>query len=355
MDLVFQLNCVKEKMMKWCERVVAKYGACEFGEPVEEREIAAWEATHGIEIPADYKAWLHFSGTTRLTGIPMVLYAPSQFTIIEDMVAVGEKGDAETKICFVPESGRYVSIRNGKRKNLGHLETILRFWTYDVKNLFAEEDLEALHPVIVEQELKMKQAEVIAKSKPERVKLALEYFFFKNNLSYLKRSRSFPKCPVHPRNLDCGLIISEPDDDGYYQWQPIAQTQRVDFFRVEKELGFSLHPDIKDLVSSYFYFRLDGEIGACSFSIDPILPNFSLESWIKGRFEKESYSGGYDFVANNKFFLLGNGGIDDDDDFLLEVSNDTREVFAVEYMVQQHIKIADSIYDLLMKADPIGI
>ncbi len=108
-------------------------------------------------------------------------------------------------------------------------------------------------------------------------------------------------------------------------------------------------------MSSYFYFRLDGEIGACSFSIDPILSNFSLGSWIKGRFEKESYSGGYDFVANNKFFLLGNGGIDDDDDFLLEVSNDTREIFAVEYMVQQHIKIADSIYDLLMKAEPIGI
>lgn len=349
-DYVAMLNREKEYTLSLCERLEAKYGKAEFGAPVTESEITQWENANQVTIPEDLKEWLKFSGKSKLKGIPLEIYPLAQFKKEHDYVVIGKREN--TPIAFETESDRYITFETDKRRNLGHMETILRFWYYDAKELFAEEELEKLQPVIEEEISKMKQAEQKAKMSAS-IKDAMEYFFVKNTIGSLKKWRSYPKCPVRKDIVNCGLIISEPDRDGYYQWKPVEQTTPVDFTDIESKLGFSLHPDIKDFVASYYYFRLDADIEGANIDIHPLLPITPTEKIVIDRFEKESYAGDYEFILNGQFYQLGSACIDGDDSFILEVNNETGEVLAVEYMDKSYVKIADSLYDLFMNSTPI--
>ncbi len=159
--------------------------------------------------------------------------------------------------------------------------------------------------------------------------------------------------PVRKDIINCGLVISGPDRDGYYQWKPVEQTTPVDFASIEAKLGFSLHPDIKDFVASYHYFRLDADIKGASIDIHPFLPITDAEKLVIDRFEKESYAGDYEYILSGRFFQLGSACIDGDDSFILEVNNETGEVLAVEYMDKSYVKIANSLYDLFINSNPI--
>lgn len=349
-DYVAMLNREKEYALSLCERLEVKYGKAEFGAPVTESEITQWETVNQVTIPEDLKEWLRFAGESKFKGIPLEFYSISQFKKEQDYVIIGEREN--TPIAFETESGRYISIEDGNRKNIGHMETILRFWYYDAKELFAEEELEKLRPVIEEETSRMKQAEQNAKMSSS-IKDAMEYFFAKNTIGFLKKWRSYPKCPVRKDIVSCGLVISEPDRDGYYQWKPREQTVPVDFANIEAKLGFSIHKDIKALVSSYFYFMLEGDKDKKNFNIYPLLPTTNIEKYIMDGFEKESYAGDYEYILNGQFFHLGGACIDGDDSFILEVNNETGEVLAVEYMDKKHEKFTDSLYDLFMNASPI--
>ena len=348
-DPVAMLNREKEYVLRLCSRLEAKYGKAEFGAPAAEGEISQWEEENQVVLPEDLKEWLKFSGASKLKGIPLEFYPIAQFRKEQDYVVIGKRENAQ--IGFSIENGRYLAVENEKRRNLGQMETILRFWGYDAKELFAEEELEALRPVIEEHTMQMNQAKQKANMSLS-VKDAMEYFFARNTIGSLKKWRSFPKCPVRKELVDCGLVISEPDRDGYYQWKPVEQTIPVDFTGIESKLGFNLHPDIKAFVSSYYYFMLDADIKDAGINIYPFLPTVNVGKYLMDRFEKESYAGDYAFILNGHFFQLGGACIDGDDSYILEVNNETGEVLAVEYMDKKHIKIADSLYDLFMNAKP---
>lgn len=350
-DPVAMLKREKEYALSLCKRLEAKYGKAEFGTPVTESEIARWEAVNQVNIPEDLKEWLKFAGESRFKGIPLEFYPIAQFWKEQDYVVIGKRENAT--IAFETEKDRYIALEAGNRRNLGSMETILRFWYYDAKELFAEEELEKLRPVIEEETLKMNQAQQRAKMPGAGVKEAMEYFLTKHNIGYLYKWRTFPKCPIRKDIVDCGLVISEPDRDGYYQWKPQKQTAPVDFASIEAKLGFSVHKDIKALVSSYFYFTLGGDMDEKNFDIPPLLPITNIEKYVLDRFEKESYAGDYDFILKGHFFHLGGVCIDGDDAFVLEVNNETGEVLAVEYMDKKHEKFADSLYDLFMNSTPI--
>ncbi len=349
-DFVAMVNKEKEYTISLCERLAAKYGKVEFGVPATENEISCWEETNQVAIPEDLKEWLRFAGKSKFKGIPLEFYPIAQFKKEQNYVVIGKREN--TPIAFETESDRYIALEGGNRKNLGHMETILRFWYYDAKELFAEEELEKLRPVIEEETLKMKQAEQKAKMSAN-VKDAMEYFLIKHNIGYLYKWRTFPHCSIRKDIVDCGLVISEPDRDGYYQWKPQEQTVSIDFTSIEAKLGFSVHKDIKALVSSYFYFTLGGDIDDKNFDIPPLLPITNIEKYVLDRFEKESYAGDYDFILKGHFFHLGGACIEGDDSFVLEVNNETGEVLAVEYMDKKHEKFADSLYDLFMNSNPI--
>ena len=350
-DYIAMLNREKEYTLSLCDRLEAKYGKAEFGAPVTESEMAQWETANQVTIPEDLKEWLRFAGKSKFKGISLEFYPITQFRKEQDYVVIGKRENA--RIAFETEKDRYIALESGNRKNLGHMETILRFWYYDAKELFAEEELEKLRPVIEEEKTKMKQAQQRAKLPGAGVKEAMEYFLIKYNIGYLYKWRTFPKCPIRKDMVDCGLVISVPDRDGYYQWKPQEQTTPIDFTGIEAKLGFSIHKDIKALVSSYFYFMLEGDMDEKNFNIYPLLPTANMEKYVLDGFEKESYAGDYDYILKGQFFQLGGACIDGDDAFILEVNNETGEVLAVEYMDKKHEKFADSLYDLFMNARPI--
>lgn len=350
-DLVGMVNEQKINVLELCKRLEPKYGKAEFGEPVSAEEMEKWENVNSIKIPEDYKAWLLFSGTSTFKGIEMELYPPEKFKVKCDYVIIGKRENEA--IAFIDWNGRYIAADSkNKTRNLGYMETILRCWCYDVKELFAAEELEALRPIIEEQTAKMLAAKERANEPDAGVKEALEYFFARNNIAYLKKFRSFPICPFND-NMDSQMIISEPDMDGYCQWQPVLQNKTVDFESIENELGFKLHNDIKNLVSSYWYFSLEGRIKRIKFHIYAVTPDMDMKEVIIERFCKEDYSGGYKFVEKEKFFLMGSCCINGDDSFLIEVNNATGEVYAVQYMDRKNVKIAKSVYDLLMNGKTV--
>lgn len=350
-DPVAMLKREKEYTLSLCERLEAKYGKAEFDAPVAENEIARWEAANQVAIPEDLKEWLKFAGESKFKGISLEFYPLAQFKKEQDYVVIGKREN--TPIAFKTESDRYIALETDKRRNLGSLETILRFWYYDAKELFAEEELEKLRPIIEEEKSKMEQAQQRAEMSGSGVKEAMEYFLTKHNIGYLYKWRTFPHSSIRKDMVDCGLVIEGPDRDGYYQWKPQEQMAPVDFASIEARLGFSIHKDIKALVSSYFYFRLGGDMDEKNFDIYPLLPTTNIEKYVLDGFEKESYAGDYDFILKGQFFRLGGACIDGDDAFVLEVNNETGEVLAVEYMDKKHEKFADSLYDLFMNAKPI--
>lgn len=150
-DIVAMMNREKEYVLSLCERLEAKYGKSEFGIPATENEISQWEKANQVVIPEDLKEWLKFSGESKLKGIHLEFYPIAQFRKEQDYVVVGKRENA--LIGFLIENGRYIAVENDKRRNLGQMETILRFWEYDAKELFAEEELEKLRPVIEEETL----------------------------------------------------------------------------------------------------------------------------------------------------------------------------------------------------------
>lgn len=350
-DPVAMMNKEKEYVLSLCERLEAKYGKAEFGSPLTESEILRWENSNQITIPDDLKEWLKFAGESRFKGILLEFYPIERFQKEQDFVVIGRRGNLP--IAFVVETQKYIILDGNNRKNLGYMETILRFWGYDAKELFKDEEIEKIQPVIDEEIRKMNIAKQKAMMQGANVKEAMEYFLTKNNIGYLYQWQTFPKCPIRKNMVDCGLVISEPDREGYYQWQAKEQTDGVDFSAIECKLGFSLHKDIKELVSSYFYFMLEGEIEGKSFHINGLLPTSNIEKYVTNGFEKENYAGDYDYILAGHFFHLGGACIDGDDSFVLEVNNDNGEILAVEYMDKKHIKFADSLYDLFMNSTPI--
>ncbi len=354
-DPVAMMNKEKEYVLSLCKRLEAKYGKAEFGSPLTEGEISAWEKNNRVIIPDDLREWLKFAGESRLKGIPLEFYPLERFQKEQGYVVIGKREDLP--IAFVTDDGeydhKYIALDGSSRKNLGYMETILRFWGYDAKRLFKDEELEKLRPVIEEETAKMNRARQNALMPGAGVREAMEYFFIRNNIGYLYEWQTFPKCPVRQDLVDCGLVISEPDRDGYYQWKPVKQTRSVDFAGIEARLGFTLHKDIKELVSNYFYFMLEGDMDEKSFHIYGLLPTINIEKHVTGSFEKENYAGDYSFITEGHFFLLGGACIDGDDSFALEVNNDNGEVLAVEYMDKKHVKFADSLYDLFMNSTPV--
>ncbi len=350
-DPVAMLLKEKTYALELCERLEAKYGRSEFGKALTESEIHQWELKNNTSIPDDLREWLKFAGESRFKGIPLEFYPIENFQKTEDYIVIGQKRDLP--IAYEIENGRYITVEGDKRKNLGRMETILRFWGYDAKELFAEEELEKLRPVIEEETAKMNNAKERALLPDAGLGEAMEYFMIKNTIGYLKQRRCFPHCPVRKDMVDCGLLISAPDREGYYQWKPKKQTNPVDFAGIEAKLGFILHKDIRELVSSWFYFMLEGDLGNINFHIHPLLPTTDIENYVIGRFDKEDYVGNYSFITGGHFFHLGGACIDGDDAFVLEVNNENGEVLAVEYMDKKHIKIADSLRDLFMDSRPI--
>ena len=200
--------------------------------------------------------------------------------------------------------------------------------------------------MIETEEVKLAEAENRAKAPGAGVKEAMEYFFAKNNLSWLKNRRSYPKVPARESDLNNGLFISGRDDDGYAQWKPVPLTSPVDFAEIEKELGFEIHQSIKDFYSAYSFMDLDGiENNNDEIWFDKILPEMDISQAIKSGFA----IGDEHFLNDDRYFSIGGTGTPE----TVLVNNRTGEVTAAIMYEDWTRHVADSLYDLLMSMEGI--
>ena len=144
-------------------------------------------------------------------------------------------------------------------------------------------------------------------------------------------------------------MLDTLDEEWYAVWRPKLQEKKLSFESVEEELGFRIHPQIKQFFNTYYFRTLDGKImsdeGKVSFSLNNILPSMDLANILKHSVsDSETH-----YIRNKVFFLIGSyckiNGIDS---YQVHVNNETCEVTAVHVGDRHSVKLADSLEDLLM-------
>ncbi len=182
------------------------------------------------------------------------------------------------------------------------------------------------------------------------MKEAFDVFFEEMTQNNLKKKGFSPKAlcneDIHPTGL---FLLDTLDEEGYAQWKPRLQNKPFSFENAEKELGFSIHPQIKDFLSTYWFLTLEGKIqsehGIVRLCINGITPYTVLDSLIKCSFNSEETH----YLSDHKYFLIGTYCmINGNDSYLVQVNNDNGEVTAVNVMDRISVKLADSIEELLI-------
>ena len=181
------------------------------------------------------------------------------------------------------------------------------------------------------------------------MKEAFETFFKEMDRNSIAKKGKLPRVPYTNGESSKELILTETLEDGYAVWRPELQKKKLSFEEIEEELGFKIHPQIKQYVNTYYFLRLEGRImsdeGEVLVSLDQIIPTTNLANWLK-----YSISDSETHYLNDKvFFLIGSYcNINGIDSYLVHVDNETCEVTAVEVGDRHSVKLADSIEDLLM-------
>lgn len=179
------------------------------------------------------------------------------------------------------------------------------------------------------------------------MKEAFDTFFEKNNNSWKRQWGTLPTIPTCEKYANCPLTISTVNGEKDLEWQPKLQTEPIDFKPLEEELGFSINPQIKEYLSTYWFLPLEGKTDRVDYLVlNELLPQ-SQQSFLQNVeffFNRKEFH----YLEHGNYFLIGSFCcIERDDSYLVHVDNDTGEVFAVQNFDKVSIKIADSIENLL--------
>jgi len=177
------------------------------------------------------------------------------------------------------------------------------------------------------------------------MKEAFDTFFEEMDRNSMKALGTLPTIPCKKG----ALILSETCDKyGYSVWRPQLQTEPVSFNDIEKELGFEIHIQLKEYLTTYWFRTLFSRMeidGHLIFpTLDGILPGTDFNEWLRCM----KSDGQTHYLKDHVYFLLGTYcKVDRVDGYLVEFNNDTGEVTAVDVGAHISIKLADSIEDLL--------
>ena len=116
------------------------------------------------------------------------------------------------------------------------------------------------------------------------MKQAFDKYFEKLNKVYLETFGTKPLVP-YSEDLNKDLIVSEPDEEGYVEWQPRLQKEEVDWNRIENEIGFKINAELKNYYSIYSFSMIDGIWNNISLYFDAINLKKSVEETIKYNFD----------------------------------------------------------------------
>ena len=176
------------------------------------------------------------------------------------------------------------------------------------------------------------------------MKEAFDTFFEEMDRNSMKALGTLPTIPCRKGPL---ILPETCDKYGYSVWRPQIQTETVSFDDIEKELGFKVHSQLKEYLTTYWFRTLFSRMeidGHLIFpTLDGILPGTDINEWLRCmKSDRQTH-----YLKDHVYFLLGTYcAVDQFDNYLVEFNNDTGEVTAVGVSDRVSIRLAGSIEDL---------
>jgi hypothetical protein len=174
------------------------------------------------------------------------------------------------------------------------------------------------------------------------LKEAFDIYFSGLNKFWRDRYGTFPKVP-NRKTIDNSLVIPNSLEKGYVQWQPRLQQKSYDFRELQKEIGCDIHPQIIDYFTTYWFLGLNGNINDVNLDLRILPSTIDVNKLIKECYNLALQN----FSDKETCFEIGNACIDEDDNFLVYVSNSTCEVFCMQFDINRRVKVTSSLYELI--------
>lgn len=179
------------------------------------------------------------------------------------------------------------------------------------------------------------------------MKESFEKYFEKLNRLYKEEFGTKPSVPYSERwNKD--LIVSEPDDEGYVEWEPKLQAEAVDWDSIEDGLGFKICSELKAFYSTYSFAQLDGEYKKISLCFDVVNLRESVIETVLDAYETAQY-----LFSGKEVFVLGMAESNDDDGYTIYFDNKNRKLFCYEDDTHNTIEFNESLAEVIANMDAV--
>ncbi len=170
---------------------------------------------------------------------------------------------------------------------------------------------------------------------------AFKTYFEKQEADYMKFFGHKQSVP-HSDDFNQDLFISEPDEEGWAQWQPRIQAENVDWEEIEKELGFKINKTLKIYWGTVSFAAIEGMFNGIMLYFDPV--NFR-ENLIRTIYSAHNVA--LTVYPNSQVLCLGTADIDGDDGYTLYIDNKTGKVFCNEVDRNTTVEISDSLTQII--------
>ncbi|PHU34427.1 SecY-interacting protein Syd [Pseudobutyrivibrio ruminis] len=173
------------------------------------------------------------------------------------------------------------------------------------------------------------------------MKEAFDIFFEKLNRVYEEEFGTKPMIPYSEKwNRD--LLVSEPDDEGYVEWEPKLQTETIGWASIEDGLGFKICEELKAFYSTYSFAQLDGDYKKISLCFDLVNLEENVTETILEAYETAQY-----LFSGEEVFVLGMAELNGDDGYTIYFDNKNRKLFCYEDDTYKTIEFNESLTEVI--------
>ena len=181
------------------------------------------------------------------------------------------------------------------------------------------------------------------------MKNILEHFFNRQRDYWQSEDGTYPQLPYNNAMNECMIVQNSLDDDGYIQWKPVLQEERVDYSELETRLNIKINPKIKQYFTSYWFLSLIGKLGETT--LDFLCVPYGVN--ILNLVEEHYNLGKRNFPDENACFEFGFADIDGDDSYLIYVDNETTIVKCVQ--IEDNVSIELGVLEDVISKMDVGI
>lgn len=179
------------------------------------------------------------------------------------------------------------------------------------------------------------------------IKDAIEKYYERLSKAWAESNNTLPLVPYNHK-VPPIVYIGVEDDEGYIGWQLVKNDKVAGFSKLNLELGFDLHSDIKMYLLSYYFMDLSGEIkDGLEVIMTPITPLTNVETFILNRNNVTIENG-----RDNQLIELGLVILNGNDSLLLCVDNSNGEVKWLDGETGDIEVISNSLENLINAMKP---